>query len=396
MRQQLTDVVAKKVAPGLYFDMDKRSPPGFVLRVTPAGARAWCLNYRVKDTGRERRLTIGDVASWPIKEAREKAAELRRIVDAGGDPLGELQEKRAAPSFAELVERYQAERLRDKAPRTAQEERRLIKQWLLPEFGSRKLAAIERADVERLYRQITGKGTLIRANRALSTLSAIFKAAVDWKLIAENPCRGVKLNREHGRARYMDATEITRLTIVLDELRDQEPDGVDCIEFMLLTGCRRGEALTARWRDIDLDAGVWTKPPGSVKTRREHRVPISPNVVTLLRNRRTKRAGAIPLRPSEELVFPLGGGDLKPREGKLDRAWFRIRRKAGIADVRMHDLRHSFASTLIGEGLDLYVVGKMLGHARTTSTARYAHLSDGPLRAAAEIMGRAVRGKGAK
>src|ERR1700676_2658057 len=97
MQAKLTDAVATKVGPGIYFDSDKqRSPRGFLLRVTPAGARCWCLNYRVRDTGRERRLTIGDVAAWPIAAARERAAELRREIDAGGDPLGQREEKRAA------------------------------------------------------------------------------------------------------------------------------------------------------------------------------------------------------------------------------------------------------------------------------------------------------------
>src|SRR6516165_8352513 len=111
MSEPLTDKFAKAAAPGVHFDADRRSPRGFMLRVTPAGARSWCLNYRLKDSGRERRITIGDVAAWPIAEARKRAADLRRIVDAGGDPLGEREEQRAAPTVAELAARFEMEAL---------------------------------------------------------------------------------------------------------------------------------------------------------------------------------------------------------------------------------------------------------------------------------------------
>jgi integrase len=398
MREKLTDRFAAKAPPGIYFDADQRSPPGFLLRVTPAAARldadprgrSWALNYRLVDTGRERRLTIGETASWPISVARERAAELRREIAIGGDPLGQREEKRAEATVIELVERYIAERLPVKATRTVREERGLIRQWIIPELGQKKLSAVERADAERLHRKITATGTQIRANRALSTLSAIFKAAVDWKLRSDNPCRGVKQHREHSRARYLDAAEITRLTAVLDEVRDQERDAVDCIEFLLLTGCRRGEALLSHWRDIDLQAGAWLKPASTVKTRREHRVPLAPQAVALLQQRLADRR-ATPLRPGDTLVFQLTAGDQKAREGKLDRAWQRIRIKAGLEGVRLHDLRHTTASLLVGQGLSLPVIGAMLGHSRAQTTMRYSHLADQPLRDAAEIVGRLVR-----
>lgn len=119
MQAKPTDAVAAKAGPGIYFDSDKqRSPRGFSLRVTPAGGRCWCLNYRVRDTGRERRLTIGDTASWPIAAARERAAELRREIDAGGDPLGRAEETRTAPTVAELAQRFIEEALPNRAPAT--------------------------------------------------------------------------------------------------------------------------------------------------------------------------------------------------------------------------------------------------------------------------------------
>src|SRR5262249_33781900 len=108
---KLTDRYAKNAAPGLHWDGNQDSPKGFLLRFTRAGSRAWCLNYRVKDTGRERRITLGEVASWPVEEARKHAAEMRRIVDKGGDPLGELEERRTAPTVADLWKRFEADEL---------------------------------------------------------------------------------------------------------------------------------------------------------------------------------------------------------------------------------------------------------------------------------------------
>src|SRR4051794_6841032 len=105
MAQNLGGGFAKTAGPGIYFDSDKRSPAGFLLRVTPAGARAWCLNYRLKNSGRERRITIGAVETWPIAEARKRAAELRRIVDAGGDPLADIETQRAEPTVNDLWKR---------------------------------------------------------------------------------------------------------------------------------------------------------------------------------------------------------------------------------------------------------------------------------------------------
>ena len=107
----LTDTFARFAEPGIYFNHDRRSPRGFLLRVTPNGARSWCLNYRLKDSGRERRITIGDVAAWPISEARKRAAELRRDVDAGGDPLADRETKRQEPIVSELWQRFEAESL---------------------------------------------------------------------------------------------------------------------------------------------------------------------------------------------------------------------------------------------------------------------------------------------
>jgi integrase len=160
--------------------------------------------------------------------------------------------------------------------------------------------------------------------------------------------------------------ELGRLTVALAELEDQ--DAANAIRLLLLTGARRGEVLAARWADFDLGTGVWVKPPSSTKQAKLHRVPLSAAAVALLR------------------TFPLGDARLFPTlSGRsLTRTWEILRKAADISDVRLHDLRHTYASVLASAGLSLPVIGALLGHATPTTTARYAHLFDDPLRAATE------------
>jgi hypothetical protein len=175
MREKLTDPFAKRVKPSpgkidRYFDSDKRSPRGFLLRVTPAGARTWALQYRVKSTSRQREISIGDAASWPINKAWERGHELRRVVDSGGDPLGDLESKRAEPTVAELIERFLEEALPSRAPRTQIEYKSMLQRRVLPALGRLKVAVVTRDDIERLHRKITAEGKLRRANSVLSSI----------------------------------------------------------------------------------------------------------------------------------------------------------------------------------------------------------------------------------
>jgi integrase len=356
-----------------------------MLRVTPAGARAWCLNYRIKDTGRERRITIGDISAWPIPEAIKRAAELRREVDAGGDPLGSREQSREAPTVAQLVERFNEEALPSRAPRTQREYCAMFSGWIVPAIGKRKVADVQREDIERLHAKITGAGKERRANSVKSLCSTLFNTAITWKIISDNPVRNIKGNPEPGRERYLTAEEIERLVNVLEERRSRRPDSVDAITIAMLTGARRGELLTMRWNDLDLSEGVWVKPASSTKQGKLHRVPLSADAVAVLRRRQDERSvGGKVIRLRDDFVFR--GGNSKTATNRLERDWDIVRAAAGLEDVRFHDLRHSFASLLVGEGLSLPIIGKMLGHTQASTTNRYAHLADAPLRAAAEIV----------
>jgi integrase len=368
---------------GVYFDRGTNRVRGLMLRITPAGARAWCLNYRVKDTGRERRLTIGDVAAWPIAEARKRAAELRREVDSGGDPLGQREEKRAAPTVADLVERFIEEALPSRAPRTQAEYRAMWRDWILPALGRLKVVAVDREDVEKLHRKITAHGKARRANSVKSLCSALFSQAIVWGLREDNPVHHIKGNPEHGRERYLLPPEIERLVTVLERWRAKRPDSVDAITLAMLTGARRGEILGMRYGEVDLGAGVWSKPAASTKQRTPHRTPLSEAAVAVLRRRQAERDGKI-VRLRDDHVFR--GAGSKTHCNTLERDWYQIRCAAGLEDVRFHDLRHSFASQLVSAGLSFEIIGRLLGHTKPETTKRYSHLADQPLREAAEIV----------
>jgi integrase len=398
MREKLTDRYAATAAPGLYADTDSRSPRGFLLRVTPAGGRAWCLNYRVKDSGKERRITIGDAASWPIMAARERAAELRREIDAGGDPLRRLEDRRAEPTVAELVKQFEDEALINRAPRTGAEYKAMLQRYVVPAIGAKKVSAVTGADIERLHRRISADGKKRRADAVATVASIVFTQAVKWKLIGENPCRGaVKRNSPPGRERFLKSEELNRLLATLERWRERRPDSVDALLLLLLTGSRRGEVLSMRWTDVgNLDAATWVKPAALTKQRKLHTVPLSPQTVAVLRRRLDEREvsdNVVPLRRDDH-VFN-GGGDAA-HVNRLERTWREIRAAAGLEDLRIHDLRHSFASMLIGEGLSLPIVGSMLGHSSPTMTARYAHIANEVQRQAADLVGKIVGSRGAK
>jgi integrase len=370
-----------------------------MLRVTPAGARSWCLNYRLKDTGRERRITIGDVAAWPLAEARKRAAELRRIVDAGGDPLGDREERRREPTVAELWERFAAAELPKRAERTRIEYQAMAQNYALPAFGRAKVSAIDRAEIEKLHYKITAEGKSTRANRVKSFCSVLFGQALVWRMRADNPCQHVKSNTEHRRERYLIAEETTRLMGEIERRRalgGHWVDSCDKTELAVYTGARRSEILRMTWQQLEgLDgAATWVLPSPTTKagkrTGRSKRLPLSDGAVAvLLRRRQQREAGGKVVRLRDDYVFRLG--DSKAGTNAWERDWCVLRAAVGLEDVRLHDLRHSFASLLVSEGLSLEIIGKLLGHSRAQTTQRYAHLADAPLRKAAEIVADKVR-----
>jgi integrase len=373
----------------VYYDGDG-GVPGFGVRVTSGGHRAFILNYRTKG-GRERRYTIGDAGGeggWTVGAARIKARELRRLIDDGRDPLGDVQAEREAPTMADLIERFDQEHVGRLRPGTQVDYRCMLKVHVAPAFRSLKVADVTLADVERLHTKITKAGHLHRANRVTLLLSKMFSLAARWGYRDTNPCKGTERNHEPKRKRYLVDDELARLVKALNEHPDQSAANV--FRLLLLCGARRGEVLAMRWADVDLTRGTWTKPASTTKQKREHESFLSTPARQLLSEIREQQSSG--RKPLGEFVFP-GNGSAK-HVVNVNRVWRALTKAAKIDELRIHDLRHSFASQLVSSGASLPLIGALLGHSNPATTARYAHLFADPQREAVETVGAAIMAAG--
>lgn len=375
---------------------------GFGIQVRASGRKSFTLDYAFD--GRRRRFFIGDYPDWSVTAAREEAKRLKRDIDRGIDPLGVREERFAAPTVEQLVERYLTDHVSKQAKDSAADITGMMRVHVVPAWGKRKAADITTADVDALLAEVArgrarphkaktkqkrakplkgARPTPIRANRVGGAIRKMFALAVRWKIRPDNPASGFVRNPEQPRERFLDRTEIERLSEVLAAHENQRFAHI--IRLLLLTGARRGEVLNARWEQFDLEAGVWTKPAATTKQRRLHRAPLSSAAVQLLAMIRAAVPDDCPW------VFP-GDAEGKPVQ-EIKRFWDDVRAKADIRDARLHDLRHTFASLLVSGGMSLPMIGKLLGHTQVQTTQRYAHLYDDPLRAGLDRIGEALRPK---
>lgn len=419
MADRLTDKTVKAMeAPAtgnrITYDEDVK---GFGLRITSAGAKAFILNYRA--AGRERRITIGSFPDWSVPAARERAKELKREVDNGGDPMGDRHADRAAPTVAALADRFEAEHLAKRRETTASDYRSIIRLYIRPQLGMMRVAELRHSDVEKLHHSIA-KTAPYRANRTVAVLSKMLSLAVKWEMRNDNPARGIERAPEEKRERFLTPAEIGRLADALAAHR--ETVSAAAVRFLLLTGARKGELLAAKWSEFDIEAGVWIKPSAHTKTKKTHRVPLSAPARLLLEELRAKVPAACPF------LFPTSMRPAKDAKGdaiyahltEIKRVWAAVCQTAGISvqvakatasgkpvlgadgkpvmvwqsTARVHDLRHTYASILASSGLSLPIIGALLGHTQAATTHRYSHLMDDPLRAATERVGAVVTSAG--
>lgn len=324
-------------------------------------------NYRV--------YNIGSPPSWDEKTARNRAAELVRLVDMGRDPQAEKDAERQAPIVNELCDRYLEEHAAKK--RTGDQDRRIIDRYVRPALGTHRVVDVDFSDIDRLHRKITKDGSPYAANRLHSLLSKMLALAILWKMRGDNPCRGIGRNDEHPRQHYLDGDQLSRLIKVLDVYPDRQSANI--VKVALFTGARRGELFSARGDQIDIEQGLWVKPSAHTKTKREHRVQLSAPARMLLAE----------LKTGPGYLFPGKGTD---HVTDIRKAWASICRAAEIKGVRFHDLRHTHASLLADGGADLLTIGALLGHTQHQTTKRYTHLFDEKLRAATERVGALLAG----
>ena len=355
---------------------------GFGARVTVGGARAFVLDYRTK-AGRQRRLTIGRFGDWTTGAARIRARELRRLIDTGADPLGAFEAARAAPTVAELADKFEKEHLPRKREGTRLAYQRTLNKYIRPHFGLHtKVTDVAFANIDALHQRITTTAGPSAANRTTAILSKMFSLAIRWQMRTDNPVKGIERNLEIGRKRYLDAGELVRLLEALAAHPDKQAANI--IRLLMLTGARKGEVAGMRWDEVNLDTGIWTKPGSTTKQKSDHVVPLSAPALQLLNDIRAGANGAL-----GEFVFPAHRSKFG-HTVDVRYLWTKLCRTAGITNLRPHDLRHSFASALASKGASLPLIGSLLGHSKAATTHRYAHLFQSAERAATEQVGAAI------
>lgn len=401
MKTKLTDAIVKQLPTpekGNRITPDE-AVPGFGVRVTAAGARSYILNYRVRGTGQQRRFTIGDAADWSAGAARSEAHRLRREIDQGADPLGDLQDKRAEPTVSQLIDRFIAEHIQPRTrPATAKAYIRLLEKHIRPHFGAHtKVIDVEFEHLDALHQKITRGGASYEANRAMAVASKMFALSIRWRMRETNPCKGVGRNYEVKRKRYLSGDELARLTAVLATYPERQ--AADIIRMALLTGARVGEIFSMQWADLEEVAErggksprmVWTKAASTTKQKADHIVSLGAPAAQLLVGIREQQTSKH--RPLGRFVFPSTLNDTG-HIVDISRAWKAMCKTAGITGLRAHDLRHSFASQLVSSGASLPLIGALLGHSSVATTNRYAHLFDDPLRKAVDSVGAVITAAG--
>lgn len=382
-RKRLSEsVVKRETGKGRDYQVFDDLVIGFALVVYRSGNKSFAINYRM--SGRLRRYTIGRWPEWTVQTARARAAELRQKIEAGIDPLDMRQSSYDAAGIEELVELYKTDHLTKVSVRYATDHRSMIETYVLSQWKGRLVKGITVRQVDQLL-TLVASGTLsvkrrkdnpaiptpVRANRCGEMLRSMFGLAVEAGMRPDNPALKFRRRDEDARERFLTLDEFSALAKALDKVGDRL--SAEAVRMLMLTGARRGEVLGARFADFDLAHRIWTKQAATTKQRKIHRVPISEEVAAVVRTRRAAVPEGCPW------LFPLkdGSGPVST----IHRGWLAIKDEACLENLRLHDVRHTFASLLVSEGLSLEIIAGLLGHSSTRTTSRYAHLMDSPLRA---------------
>lgn len=368
---------------------------GFGLKVTPAGDKSYVLQYRNLE-GRSRRYKIGRHGSpWTVDEARQRARDLLHGIGLGVDPLSVRAAERSATTVSDLADLYLEEgpaARPNKKPASWATDGAILRGHVKPLLGARTAKSLTRADIAKFQNDVAegksarttktkprgaaritgGKGI---AARATATLRAMLSFATERGMIPANPAAGVRLFKQQKVERFLSEAEVAQLSDAITTLEEElklHPSFAACIRLLMLTGCRRGEIEGLRWGWIDYDRGMIRFPDSKSGAKV---TPLPSPAVDILKG--LKR------RKGNPYVFPAIRGDEGHIVG-LSKAWGAVRTAAKMPELRLHDLRHSFASFAVADGASLYLVGKVLGHKQASTTEIYAHLRDDPLKAVAD------------
>lgn len=372
LTKRLVDQLAAEASDYFVWEPDI---PGFGVRVYASGRKSYLIQYR-DGSGRTRRLALGPHGVLTPEQARALAQTHLAAVRAGGDPAREKRTARAHPTVAAFADAWlTAQVLKAQTQRNYQG---TLKRHVLPALGTRQLTSVTRADIQALHARLAATPT--QANRVLALCSTLFQGAETWGLRPEgsNPARRITRFREVPRERYLTAAELARLGAVLARA---VPEGlaslltVALVRLLLLTGARWGEIRTLRWEWLDWQRGTARLPESKTGAKSLY---LAPAAVRVLSDLGVQRQG---------LVLP---GRLGKPRAHPHKQWRRLCAAAAITNLRPHDLRHTYASFGATLGLSLQVVGRLLGHADTQTTQRYAHLAPDPVAQAARLVGEAL------
>ncbi|MCY4383875.1 MAG: site-specific integrase [Nitrospinae bacterium] len=352
-----------------------RELAGLGVRVHTTGRKTWVVQSR--GPGGPKRVTLGRHGELTVDEARKQAARLIDRIKRGEDFSAAAPE--AEPTVAGLAERFMRTHVeRHLKPATASAYRTVLDKYILPALGGMALEEVGGAEATALHHRL--RDTPARANAAVHLLSRMYTLAEAWELVppGRNPCLSVRRYRTRKRERFLTPEEYRRLGRALRQAEDEIwPPAVAAIRLLVLTGCRRGEILSLGWDDVDRTAGDLRLRDAKAGPRM---VPLTRPALRVL--------DAIPR--SGDNPWVIAGQRPGKRLTGLHHYWRPIRERAGLSDVRLHDLRHSFASRALALGESLYTIGKLLGHTSVATSARYAHLMREAEREAAVRVGGSI------
>jgi len=370
MREDRRRTISNRMVAALEVERDTvfwdRELKGFGVRAYPGGGRVYVAQARGPEG--PRRVTVGRHGVLNAEEAKRRAALIIARVKAGEDPVPEPLAAKLAqgPTVADLAARYLEEHVAVRCkPKTARTSRSVLERHIVPTLGGLALAAVEPRHVFDLHHGLSDRPAM--ANMTVAVLSHMYKLAEGWGMVPEgcNPCRSVAKYPQRKRERFLTDEEFIRLGKVLDEAGTRggvSPSAVAALRLLMLTGCRKSEILTLRWEHVALEAGELRLPDTKTGARV---VPLSPSAVKVL--------AALPRSPDTPWVIPARQPGMHLRA--LADAWKVVRARAALDGVRIHDLRHSFASRALALGESLPMVGKLLRHRQMETTSRYAHLA---------------------
>jgi integrase len=365
-------VEAAEVRASEYFLWDDEVP-GFGLRVLPSGRKGFVVQYRAGR--RPRRISLGPSSVLTCEQARTRAITIIAAVRNGDDPAARRDADREALTVTELADRFDREHISVRLKEsTAKGYRRMIERVVLPALGRHRVTEVTRADIAKLHHDM--RHIPYDANRCLEIISKMFNLAEMSGLRPDgtNPRKHIKKYPEEKRERFLSAAELRRVGEVL---REMEQEGVElasaiaAVRLLTLTGCRLGEIMRLKWEYVDFPGRVLRLPDSKTGAKVVH---LGQPAIEVL-----KAIERIEDNPWV-ITGTLQGAPLYD----LQPFWQRVRARAGLKDVRIHDLRHTFASTAVAAGQGLPIIGKLLGHTQVQTTARYAHLAADPVRMAAD------------